>query len=129
VSRKARRLQARPEQIGQGLLAVFAKGVVSDSGLVLREILSGTGFVDVVIVLGRTPHLIELKIMKGRYQGATQLSTYMNTESRRIGWLLLFDARPNDRREIIPEKTNLKHGVINNVVVDINPPAPSSVKT
>jgi len=126
ISRKARKLQARPEHIGQGLLAVFAKGVVLDSGLVQREILSGTGFVDVMVVLSRTPHLIELKIMRNRYEGATQLSTYMNTESRRVGWLVLFDARAHDRRSvIIPERVSVKHGVINNVVVDLNPIAPS----
>src|SRR2546425_5223688 len=46
-SRKKHRLRSRPEKIAQGLLAVFAKGVVGIDGLVLREIASGIGFVDV----------------------------------------------------------------------------------
>jgi hypothetical protein len=129
VKRKIRQLRPHAETIGQGLLAVFSKGALSDDGLVWREVFSGIGFVDVVVVLSRTPHLIELKIMKNRYDGAAQLSTYMRTESRPVGWLVLFDARGNNHRTTIPNKTMVPAGVINNLIVDIDPVAPSHQKT
>ena len=57
--------------------------MLAESGLVWRELSSGVGFVDVVVVLSRIPHLIELKILKSRYHGAAQLGEYMKKESRR----------------------------------------------
>jgi hypothetical protein len=129
VSRKANELRPKPERIGQALLSVFAKGVLSNRGLVWREVLSGIGFVDVVLVLGRIPHLIELKIMKSRYDGAAQLGSYMKTECRRAGWLVLFDARRHPRSDDLPAKVGLADGIINNIIIDINPVAPSHLKS
>lgn len=129
LSRAANKLRPSPEKIGQGLLSVFAKGVLADRGLVWREVLSGVGFVDIVLVLTRIPHLLELKIMRTRYDGAAQLANYMRMERRPIGWLILFDARPHTRRKNVPGKVNGSSGIINNVVVDINPVAPSRLKT
>jgi hypothetical protein len=98
-----------------------------DRGLTFREVLSGAGFVDFVVLLSRTPHLIELKIMREHYEGAAQLGTYMEKESRKEGWLVLFDARTHLNRTSIPLKTQVRGGVINNVVVDINPVSPSRI--
>jgi hypothetical protein len=128
VSRKAGELRPRPERIGQALLAVFAKGVLAESGLVWREIFSGIGFIDVVVVLSRIPHLIELKIMKGRYNGAAQLRDYMKRESRRTGWLILFDARPQGRKYRVPARVAGNGSHIRNIIVEINPIAPSRLE-
>jgi len=124
-SRSGGKLRPTPEKVGQGLFVMFAEGTLRHRGLAFREVLSGVGFVDFVVLLSRTPHLIELKIMRGRYQGATQLGTYMEKESRQEGWLVLFDARAPSKRTSIPSKTKVKSGVIKNIVVDINPVAPS----
>ena len=125
VSRRRGTLQRRPEAIAQALLAVFVKGVLGNRGVVLRELLSGVGFVDVAILLSRTLHLVELKILKGQMEGGLQLATYMATERRRRGWLLLLDARDPARRAPLPSKIDDDAGTISVIRVDVNPLAPS----
>jgi len=127
-SRATRSLRPEPEKIAQGLFVMFTEGTLRERGLTFREVFSGVGFIDFVVLLSRTPHLVELKIMKERYKGATQLMTYMEKESRKEGWLVLFDARTQTRKTDIPSKTPLRKGVINNIVVDINPIAPSRIE-
>jgi hypothetical protein len=124
-SRRARKLRPTPEKIGQGLFVMFTEGTLGERGLTFREVPSGIGFVDFLVLLSRTPHLIELKILRDRYEGATQLGAYMEKESRKNGWLVLFDARSHAKRTNIPLKTRVKCGVITNIVVDINPVSPS----
>lgn len=90
--------------------------------------MSGVGFVDVEIMLGTVPHLIEFKMLKGKLTGDEQLSTYMATEKRPIGWLILIDARKPERKTKLPEKLNVSAGTIHILVVDINPVPPSKKK-
>lgn len=123
-SRKRHLMRSRPEKIAQALLAVFAKGVVGSNGVVLREIASGIGFVDVGVSFGGTLHLIELKILKKHLTGANQLATYMRTEGRDRAWLLLIDARGNRHREPVPVRIDTAAGLILTVVVDVNPAVP-----
>lgn len=127
-SRKKNNLRPKPENIAQALLAVFAKGVLGTDGLVLRELASGIGFVDVQILFGKTPHLIEVKILKGALTGDVQLATYMTTEGRSEGWLVLIDARSPARKSSLPSKLSVDAGTIHVVAVDINPPVPSKIK-
>jgi hypothetical protein len=122
-SRRKGQLRAKPEKLAQVLLAVFAKAVVGDSGLVLRELASGIGFVDVGITFGGPIHLIELKILTGRLIGVEQLATYMRTEHRKQGWLLLLEARKS-KKSAIPDRFETPAGSIRTIVVDINPVAP-----
>jgi hypothetical protein len=123
-SRTKRRLRAKPEKIAQSLLAVFAKGILGADALVLREIASGIGFVDVGISFGRVLHLIELKILKTRVTGPNQLATYMRTERRKSGWLLLIDVRGAGSSDAIPAVISTSAGRIRTLTVDVNPPAP-----
>jgi hypothetical protein len=123
-SRKNHRLRSRPEKIAQALLATFAKGVVGDDGLVLREIASGIGFVDVGISFGNTLHLVELKVLTGKLTGANQLAQYMRTEGRHEGWLVLIDARLDGSRPAVPTGIVVRGGRVLTVVVDIHPAAP-----
>lgn len=76
-------MRSRPEKIAQGLLAVFAKGVVGSDGLVLREIASGIGFVDVGVSFGGVLHLIELKILAS----GTSLTSPATELFNRLLWL------------------------------------------
>jgi hypothetical protein len=126
-SRKKSKLMSHAEKIGQTLLALYAKGVLSDrdSGLILRELFSGIGFVDVAIGLGGTLHLIEMKVIRSTLIGASQLETYMRTENRARGWLVYFDARHPSRRDAIPPSMMTPAGVVTVVAIDINPLAPS----
>jgi hypothetical protein len=125
LSRKAGRLRHRPEEIAQGLLSMFFKGVLRDSGLVLRELESGTGYVDVSIVLSRVLHLIEMKVLRGQLKGIAQLAEYMRQERRDEGWLVVVDARPHGQKVGIAEKIKTHAGLVRVIVVDINPVAPS----
>jgi hypothetical protein len=128
ISRKQNKLRHRPETIAQALLALFAKGVINDAGLVLRELASGIGFVDVSVILSvRTPHLIELKILTKSFVGASQLEVYMKNENRREGWLVVVDARSPVRKANLPSTVATRHGTIRTVVIDINPVAPSKL--
>ena len=124
ISRKRNALRSKPEKIAQGLLAVFAKGVIGSSGLVLREFASGIGFVDVGISFSRLLHPIELKILKGKLTGANQLATYMRTEGTRNGWLVLIDVRRNSCREVLPTIIHTAGGAIRTLTIDINPLVP-----
>ncbi len=91
-----------------------------------REVGSGIGFVDIVVMLSTTPHLVELKMLKGKMTGASQIQTYMRTEDRATGWLVFFDARPNDsREEEIPATLDVPEGRISVLIIDINPIPPS----
>ena len=91
----------------------------------LCEIPSGIGFVDVEIKLANVLHLVELKVMTRALKGTRQLQTYMKTERRREGWLVLFDARPPRRKDAVPPQIPTPDGIIRVVVVDINPLPPS----
>jgi len=84
LSRKAGRLRGRPEEIAQGLLSLFFKGVLlRDGGFVLRELESGIGYVDVSIAPSRVPHLVEMKGLRGRLEGVAQIAVYMEQEATR----------------------------------------------
>jgi len=126
-SRKKGRLQTNPETAGQGLLAVFLKGVLhARTGIVLREMASGVGWVDIALVLAATPHLMELKILRGSTTpGVTQLDTYMATEGRDEGWLVLFDTRKPSSRAGIPTTITVPAGTVRVVLIDVNPTPPS----
>lgn len=125
-SRAKLKLMPKPETIGQALIAIFMRGVLNGKGLVFREVGSGIGFVDIVVFLSTTPHLIELKILKGKMTGASQLQDYMRTENRNTGWLVLFDARSNKSRAgVIPNKITVSEGTISVLVIEINPVPPS----
>ena len=125
-SRTKHRLRPRPEQVAQTLLAMFAKGVLGDDGLVLKEIASGIGFVDIGVVFSGVLHLIELKVLKGQLTGEIQLAAYMRTEGRNRGWLVLIDSRRRPAAAVVPTRIKTSAGLITTLMVDVNPPVPSA---
>lgn len=128
-SRNAGKLRRRPEKLAQGLLAVFLMRVLSDGGgQLLRELGSGVGFIDFAVLFGSVPHLIEMKILRGTFSGLAQLQTYMRTERRSEGWLVVFETRAHDRRTDLPDAIRTTNGVVRVVVIDVNPLAPSKHK-
>ena len=126
-SRRKGRLRSRPERIAQGLLAVFVKAIMQrlGSGFVLREFLSGVGYVDVGIIFSGIIHLVELKVMSSSFDGVSQLQAYMKTEGRNEGWLVVLDARRSSKRNSIPTKIGTSRGVVRVINIDINPVPPS----
>jgi hypothetical protein len=130
-SRTKGKLAANPETAGQGLLGVFLQGVLDGRpGLAVREMASGVGWIDVLLVLASTPHLLELKMLRGSgTPGVRQLGTYMANERRGEGWLVLFDTRNPSRRTGVPETITIPAGTVQVVVVDVNPTPPSRRKS
>lgn len=127
-SRKKEQLKPRYEEIAGALFAVFAYGVLGGKGLILKEIKSGIGFVDISVVFTSVLHLVELKVLTGTFTGPEQLEQYMKTERRREGSLLVMDAvKPNDK-QALPKTIPTPSGIIKVYPVDINPVVPSSLK-
>lgn len=129
-SRKQNKLAKNPEKRAQDLLESFLLALIprGSGGLVLSEFNSGIGFVDVGVLFSSTLHIIELKVLRSKFVGVSQLQTYMKNEGRKEGWLVVFDARPTSRRDPIPQSIPTSDGVVNVIVVDINPTAPSAKK-
>lgn len=129
MSRRQGKLRQRPESIAQSLFALFTKGTLMNrSGIVLREIQSGIGFVDVGIILSTTLHLVEIKVLTGDFTGPSQLDQYMKTEKRREGSLLVFDSLKPDNKTPLPTHLRTEAGTIKVYQVNINPRPPSSLK-
>ena len=129
-SRKRNELRSKPEKIAQSLLATALKMLFRqrNSGLVLREFGSGIGFVDIGIVLSNVLHVVELKVLVKKFQGAAQLLQYMKQEHRSEGWLIVVDSRPANLKSPIPNIIQTKQGQIKILLIDINPLAPSTQK-
>ncbi len=124
VSRRRGATRAKAEKLAQALLAVYTKAILNSGGIVLREVASGIGFVDIGVVFSRVLHLVEIKILNGKLHGMGQLSRYMRTEHRRTGWLVLIDFRTLAKQLPIPKSIPSDSGLIRTVVVCVNPPPP-----
>ncbi len=126
-SRTKGQLKKRPEKHGQELLGVFARAKLAARGAAIREAVSGTGFVDVLVTFSSgLLHVVELKVLRSRdVPGPAQVATYMKHRSRKTGWLVFFDARPPNRKTTVPSAFKVREGTIRAVLVDINPTPPS----
>jgi hypothetical protein len=99
--------------------------VLRDGGYVLRELESGSGYVDISILLSRVLHLVEMKILRGRLDGVEQLAVYMKQEARPEGWLIAIDARPPNRKTPVAPEIRTSSGIVRVLTVEINPTPPS----
>lgn len=131
VSRRRGEMRPKPESIAQGLLTAFLYPEMQRrAGFVLREVRSGIGYIDLMAVFGQARrHLVELKVLtRDRVTGLQQLGRYLATEDLPQGWLFMLDARESSGRAEIRDGTVEVAGrTIHRLVVDINPPAPSSL--
>ena len=109
------------------MLSVFLQAVLDEgSGFSVNEVSSGVGWIDVLLVLSSTPHVLELKMLRGPgTPGVSQLGTYMGNEKRRVGWLVLFETRDPTKRTGIPANITIPEGTVRVVVIDVNPTPPS----
>ena len=127
ISRTKGKLRSSPEKIAQGLLAVFTKGVLKGQGIILREINSGIGFVDIGIIFSTILHLVEVKVLTGKFEGPEQLEQYMRTERRNQGSLVVIDTLNPENKIDLPELIPTLSGIIKVYRVDINPCPPSKL--
>lgn len=111
-SRKKNKLKNKPEEIAQGLLASCLKMVLDGKAMVVRELSSGIGFVDLAVIFSSTLHLIEVKILTKGFLGIEQLDQYMKTENRNKGNLIVLDAMTSVNKVEIPREINGKYGKI-----------------
>lgn len=129
LSRRRGELRSHPEKIAQDHLVLFVKGVLREGGIVFSEFSSGTGYVDVGILISKSLHLVELKVLsKGKFKGPAQLAAYMRHEKRVVGTLIVFDARKK-KDSIVPKKLVVPEGTVNIRVLDLNPISPSRLKS
>ena len=98
------------------ILMAFLQRILNGGGHILREMAAGTGRTDLCIVYQNEKYPIELKIRRGEKsvaEGITQTIGYMDTFGCSVGWLAVFDRRPeidwNDKifvqKETIDGKT------------------------
>jgi len=108
------------------MLAVFARAKLAGKGATIREAVSGTGFVDILVTFSSgLLHVVELKMLKGRdVPGPAQLAIYMGHKNRKTGWLVFFDTRKPNRKTTVPPSFKRSAGTIRTVVIDINPIPP-----
>lgn len=129
-SRTAGRLRRKPESLAQHSLSMFLhRPIQQRAGFVLREVRSGTGFVDVLAAFGRSRrYLVELKILTSRkVTGFRQLGQYLGVHGLKEGWLVLFDARPRGRVDLTDHQRMIGNKTIRVLVIDINPRPPSAL--
>ncbi|HTD25213.1 MAG TPA: hypothetical protein VK738_21370 [Terriglobales bacterium] len=129
-SRSKGRLKKHPEKHGQELLGVFAKAKLAGRGSLLREAVSGIGFVDVLVTFSSgLVHIVELKMLSGSgIPGPAQLESYMRNRARREGWLVFFDVRKLNQKQAIPAVISRASGTIRTIVVDVNPVPPNKLR-
>jgi len=127
-SRTKGNLRQNPEKIAQTLFAMFATGVLKDQGILLREISSGIGFVDIGVIFSSTLHLVEIKVLTQKFQGPEQLEQYMKNEGRSEGSLLVIDTLKPGNKLDLPKVIPTLSGMIKVYSVDVNPAPPSRLK-
>jgi len=108
---------------------VFSRAKLAAKGAAIFEAKSGIGFVDVLVTFSSgLLHVVELKMLKGsEVPGPAQLAAYMVHRRRRKGWLVFFDARKQNGRQVVPAMFKRAVGAIRTVVIDINPVPPSKI--
>lgn len=87
------------EATGQYLLMAYLDLFVRQiGGDLFTEIDSGEGRMDLIVIYRGHRYVIETKIWYGQAkfdQGVEQLEDYLETEGTKVGYLVVFHARPN----------------------------------
>ncbi|MGE3961364.1 MAG: hypothetical protein AB7F65_06735 [Dehalococcoidia bacterium] len=127
VARGKGQLREAPELYAQGLLAAFLARPGARPE-VFREVRAGTGFVDILVRRRNSDHVVELKVLRrGGITGAKQVTAYAKLYGHSEAWLVVLDARRPPRRQLSRRDRIVEGVIVHVVVIDINPPAPSSL--
>ena len=92
------RLQETPKEfVGQSLLMSYLDFLARQVGAsVYREVPTGRGRMDVILILGIRKYIVETKLWRGKASweaGKRQLATYLATEGVSEGYYVVFDLR------------------------------------
>ena len=121
-------LRQRPEKIASNDLCIFVESeFISRSGIVLSEIKSGIGYIDVEIIISSVIHIVELKVITDDLTGVDQLIDYLLTEEKKEGFLVIFDARSPSEKSTFPSVIIDKGCKVHIITIDINPLPPSKL--
>ena len=118
------KFHSNPEQIAKAVLGTFLNGACLGTGFVGTELLSGDGFVDILVnVLGQN-HIVELKVIGKSSQGVgwaksglAQLERYMRDYEQDIAYLALFDGRKTELGKQLKNSYSAGVGTIHVIVV------------
>lgn len=121
------RWAARPEKLAQQLLHAFLTGRFGKRSLILQEVASGYGRVDLFIqVKGGLALIIEIKMCGYKYSssyarhGHAQILDYMNSRDTHLGFLLVFDSRlKHCGRALLGHGGN--QATVSEIFVDVRP--------
>jgi hypothetical protein len=78
------------------VMMAFLQRVINGGGQIIREMVSGSGRLDLCLIYGNRKYPIELKIRYGnKYpeEGLEQTARYMDIHNCKNGWPVVFDRR------------------------------------
>jgi tetratricopeptide (TPR) repeat protein len=117
-----------PEKLAQDFLHIYLKAKFQNRILVLEELTTGAGRLDVFLQFsGGLSVIVEIKMCGFRYSsayaasGEDQIRHYMDNRNTHLGFLLVFDSRLNEHSESLLQ--NISDGVntVHEVYVDLRP--------
>lgn len=117
-----------PEKLAQDFLHIYLKAKFQNRILVLEELPTGAGRLDVFLQFsGGLSVIVEIKMCGFRYSstyaaaGEDQILHYMDNRNTHLGFLLVFDSRLNEHSESLLQ--NISDGVntVHEVYVDLRP--------
>lgn len=123
-------LKEKPENQAEILLSAYIAGEFSDSdNFAFRQVHSGTGIIDVLLVVDGKRYVIELKVLRPGEApvGSEQLAQYLDTEELEAGWLIVFDASPDSSSSAEWEQQQVGGKTVHRRILPINPAPPSSL--
>jgi hypothetical protein len=101
------------------ILQAFLQRVINGGGYLIREMVAGTGRLDLGIVYDNKTYPIEIKLWKGTayyQQGLAQTARYIDTLGSTEGWLVVLDQR---KRKSWKEKIYKKQAKVNDIIINI----------
>jgi len=101
------------------ILQAFLQRVLNGGGYIRREMVAGTGRLDLGVVYDNIIYPLEIKLWKGTEyyrQGLEQTARYIDIYGCKEGWLVIFDQR---KRKSWKEKIYRKQEKINDIVINI----------
>jgi len=101
------------------ILQAFLQRVINGGGEIIRDMVAGTGRLDIGIVYENRTYPIEIKLWKGAayYQeGLTQTARYCDVYGSKEGWLVILDQRKSKSWK---EKIYRKQVQVNGTVVNV----------
>ncbi len=128
-----------PEQKAQDLFVAYFAAKLKIHA-VIKEFKSGIGFIDVAVDYKNKRYLVEIKMLGGKKpgthydkkhvkDGVPQLFKYLETEELSEGFLIILDGRsPQNKEPFNGDKLQQNGITIFVIIIDINPPKPSSLQ-